>query len=442
MGEVQGSLGSQTRIEPATSNLVGDALRPLSYWGGPCSSTESSGRGLWKTPQRSDSGDRLALSCSVVAYLVYFRSYDRQSGGSAVTDTFEATLADIISQESVFKDRDERAVEIGVVLPLLKEVGWNTANLSEIYPQRRLSNGYRVDYDLQIGGQSRILIEVKSWGNDLQDKDETQLLEYCKTAKPRPKLAVLTNGRVWRLYLAPTAAKGKNSVLRRFDEVDIAGTELEEVKETFRQFLGRDSMVIPGPTVKEARMLHNDWVRRQKSKKALTEALSKLANDTDMQVELVLKFAQNMGIETNRKTVTTLIESFGGPVVNKPGTKASPLPRPASFRLPSAPGKSKETHSLEKHNGWNNFLLEVCELMQKQHPEDFRQEILTVPGWFDESESSKFSIPIGDVGVYVRKENAAYKIRDACYEIVAKFGYSRDSLEIMDSSDKRIPEHA
>ena len=359
-----------------------------------------------------------------------------------MTDTFETTLARIKSQKSILNSLDERAVEIGVVLPLLRQVGWDTENVSEIYPQHRLSDDKRVDYDLQIDGESRILIEVKSWKNTLDDDNERQLADYCRSAKPnKPKLAVLTSGRSWRLYLPPNQRKG--APLKRFhDEIDITSMQPAKVESDFRKFLARDSMVAPGPTVKEARKLHDEWIKRQKSKKALTEALGELANNMDMQVELVLKFAENKGIETNRKTVTSLIESFGGPVVNKPGTKVPPLLKPASFRLPPSPGKRKKLHTLGKRNGWNNFLLEVCERMQDQHPEDFRQKILSVPGWFSELEDSKFSIPIGDVGIYVRQENSAYKIRDACYEIVTKFGYSRDSLEIMDSNDKRIPEHA
>ena len=52
-----------------------------------------------------------------------------------MTNTLDATLASLKSQESAFKTRDEHAVEIGVVLPLLRRVGWNTENISEIYPQ-------------------------------------------------------------------------------------------------------------------------------------------------------------------------------------------------------------------------------------------------------------------------------------------------------------------
>ena len=108
--------------------------------------------------------------------------------------------------------------------------------------------------------------------------------------------------------------------------------------------------------------------------------------------------------------------------------------RPALFSIPTSPtGKRKMPHTVGKPKSWNKLLLEVCELMQKRHSESFRQIILSVPGWFSELKDSKFSIPVGKEGIYIRKENSAGKIRKVCYEIVSKFGYQRDSLKIEDS---------
>ena len=165
-----------------------------------------------------------------------------------MTKTFETTLDRIISQKSDFESRDERAVEIGVVLPLLRQVGWDTEDVSEIYPQHGLAEGSKVDYDLQICGESQILIEVKRWIHTLNDEDESQLAGYCRLAQP--SLAVLTSGRNWRLYLPPT--KGKNAQLRRFREFDVTDAQPTEVAGTFKKFLARDRMSDVGQTVAEA----------------------------------------------------------------------------------------------------------------------------------------------------------------------------------------------
>ena len=363
-----------------------------------------------------------------------------------MTDTFETTLANIISQKSDFESRGEKAVEMAIVLPLLKLVGWNTENVSEIYPQHETSDGGKVDFDLQIDGESRILIEVKRWKYDLNDGDEEQLNKYCQSTKPhRPKLAILTSGRVWRLYLAPTANKGKNSLLKKFEEIDLTITEPSEVESSFNQFLARGSMVDFKSTLKAATDLYRKLQDFQEQKRLLIKAWNELAKDKTKLAQLLEVFAEREHITTSHDNVMRFLNSLpgDGDLVNEVPTKPKPLMPPASFSILASPtGQKKRPHTVESPIGWNKLLLQICELMQKQHSESFRRTILSMTGWFAESESSKFSIPIGDVGVYVRKENAAYKIRDACYEIVAKFGYSRDSLEIMDSSGNKIPEQA
>ena len=151
------------------------------------------------------------------------------------------------------------------------------------------------------------------------------------------------------------------------------------------------------------------------------------------QLVLVSEFAENKDIPTNPDNIMRFLDSLHGPLVNEVPTKVKP-PRPASFALPASPtGKKKMPHTVGKPKGWNKFLLEVCELMQNRHSEGFRQIIISVPGWFSELEDSKFSIPVGNEGIYTRWENSAVKIRETCYDMVTEFGYPRDSLEIKDS---------
>ena len=354
-----------------------------------------------------------------------------------MTNTFEATLANIIGQESDFASREEKAVEMAVVLPLLKQVGWNTENVSEIYPQRETSDGGKVDFDLQIEGESRILIEVKRWRHDLNEEDEEQLKKYCQSTKPnRPKLAVLTSGRVWRLYLAPTANRGNNSELKRFDEIDVTVAKLSEAESSFRQFLARDSMVDFGTTVKAAKDLYRKLQDYQEQKRLLTKAWNELANDRDTLTELVLGFAEIKKIPTNPDNVLRFLDSLNNePMVNKIGKAGKSHKKPASFALPTLSSGNQGSHRKikRKPKGWKNLLLELCELMQKRHPDSFRKKILSLSGWFSASEGAKYKIPVSDEGIYARWGNAG-EFREACYDVVIVFGYRRESLEIKDSN--------
>ena len=346
-----------------------------------------------------------------------------------MTNTFETTLDRIMSQQSTFESLDERAVEIGVVLPLLRRVGWNTEDVSEIYPQRGLSDGSKVDYDLQISGESRILIEVKRWAHTLNDEDEGQLAGYCRLALP--SLAVLTSGRNWRMYLPPI--KRKNAQLRRFCEFDITDPQSMDVASTFREFLARDRMSDVKRTIAAAVKLHKESQEYRKFKTTFTEALSELANDKKEQAKLLQVFAENKGMLTSPENIGRFIESLHGSLVNEVPTVKS-RKKPASFVLPaSLRGKSRRYHRVGSPIGWNKLLLEVCRLMQKRHPESFHKEILSVTDRFAEVKDSNFDIPVDGTGVFA-KWGLAGEIREACYTIVTKFGYRRDSLEIKDSS--------
>ena len=352
-----------------------------------------------------------------------------------MTQTFETTIARIISQSSILDSLDERAVEIGVILPLLRQVGWNTDDVSEIYPQRKLPDGNRVDYDLQIDGESRILIEVKAWGHNLDHRNEDQLEGYCRSAKP--KLAVLTSGRNWRLYLPPSQRVGLKR--KRFLDIDIT-TKPKEAEGTFRKFLARERMVDYRPTVAAAKKLLQEIQGREKLKETLTEAWNELANDKDELAEVLIKLVERKGIQPSLDIVKHVLnEPIYRSIVNQVPTTTNLHKPPASFALPSSStGKNKKTHQLKKHNGWYNLLAEICELMQSRHPENFWPNISSMTDWFAEMKDPKFSIPVGDVGIYAKRRGTSRQIREACYEIVTKFGYPEDSLVINDSKGETL----
>ena len=353
-----------------------------------------------------------------------------------MTDTFEATLARIVSQKSDFQSLDERAVEIGAVLPLLRRVGWDTENVLEIYPQYGLPDGTKVDYHLRIDGESRILIEVKNWGHTLNDEDEDQLLGYVRSAKP--KIAALTSGRRWRLFLPPTR---QNRQLRRFHEFDITTEQPTEVAKTFGRFLARDRMVNSKSAVDAARKMHRESQEFENFKKEFTEAWGELASDSNAFAELVLEFAKKKGISTNPANAMHFVESLDQPLVNEVATTVERLPRPASFTLPTWPTKSNVgTRKLNKgHKSWNKLLLRICELMKERHPESFSQNLLLITDRFAENKDSKFNLPVGDTGIYTTWAGGAKGFKDTCYAIVTKFGYTRDTFVIRDSKGVRVP---
>ncbi len=345
-----------------------------------------------------------------------------------MTDAFETTLASIISQKADLESSPERAIEIFVVLPLLSSVGWNTGNASETYPQHVLPEGGIVDYDLKIDGISQIVIEVKRWGHVLNNEDEGQLASYCRVAEP--KLALLTNGRVWRLYLPPTK-RSQSSPLREFLEFDITSVKSADVELSFWQFLSRESMVNSGTTLTTARKLHNERQAYQKFRRDFTAAWNELVNDRDELIELTMGFSERSGIPASRDNVERFLSSLHGPLTNEVPSRPSLYKKPYSFVLPTSPTGKSGNRKVKGQKGWNIFLAELCGLMYERHAESFGQNILPL-GLFSGTEDSTFDRPVGKSGVYARYGNSR-EIREACYEVVASFGYPRASLVIKDS---------
>ncbi len=348
-----------------------------------------------------------------------------------MSDTFEPTLANIKEQEAILIERDERQNEHIVIAPLLREIGWDPAKGADVYPQHGLSGGDIVDYDLQIDGESRILIEVKRWKYTLDEEDEDQLARYCRLANP--KIGVLTNGHTWRLYLPPT--KGKNATVRPFLEIDITKEQPRDVEDNFRRFLARDSMVNSDQTMEAAKDLCRKWGAYEKFKRDFTKAWNKLPEDNDTLTSLVFGFAAIKSIPANPSNVTRLLDSLDESLVNEIGKGSKSQKKPATFHILASPtGVRHVPRDVESPKSWNKLLLQLCTLMQKRNPKNFRQTILPMTGWFAETEEGKYKYPVGDTGIFARWENSAVNVRNACYEIVGEFGYSEDSLVIKDSN--------
>ena len=350
----------------------------------------------------------------------------------AVT-TFDAILSKIVSQSPLLNSLDERAVEIAVVLPLLSCFGWDISNMSEIYPQRQLANGGKVDYDLQIDGKSRVLVEVKRWAHPLNNSDEDQLAAYCRVSNPG--LAALTNGRQWRLYLPPT--RGKDAKLRKFLEFDIltnTSTEVEQVAQNFMKFCAKDRM-LDNQVIKDARYLLRQRVKDDATRKAVKDVVDKVttaelavfiadkvqnpsgSRPSDEQVEKILS---NLKV----KVISELpVNSVPGKGPKKQGTK------PASFTFQAG----KEEPVVKEVKDWTNVLVGIGELMSERHPDIFKKTPLELPIWFKDS-SEGYTQQIGSTGIYVKLGVSSDRVKKFCPELVAKFGYPKDSLTIEERS--------
>lgn len=164
--------------------------------------------------------------------------------------------------------------------------------------------------------------------------------------------------------------------------------------------------------------------------KGLSEAWNELATDESVLAGILTTLAESHGVQPNTEQVKQFIKSMGTLVnpseSDKPNGKK--LVKPASFTLQV----NGEEPIVQPAKHWNELLLGVCLLMQSRHPDDFAKEVLETPKWFSESkENFKYSQPIADTGIYV-KWGGSSEIKQACPEIVSKFGYPPAALTIQE----------
>ena len=169
--------------------------------------------------------------------------------------TFAEMLEKIRSQANVLSKLEERAVELGVVIPVLRQLDWDTDLIAEVFPQqviRMVANagGYgQMDYALQVERRCKVLLEVKRWSVELGGAHEVQLNSYCLAASgsggAAPELAVLTNGRNWNFYRTHWSREGQPPIgeIREFLKLDIINDDLSELEGYFREFLGRNQFL-------------------------------------------------------------------------------------------------------------------------------------------------------------------------------------------------------
>ena len=354
---------------------------------------------------------------------------------------------------------DESATKQGVILRLLSLAGWNTFDVSEVKPEHIVGNR-RVDYALRPGSANAVFIEVKRPGEHL-DNHQQQLLEYC--FQEGVKLAALTNGRTWWLYLPLQAGNWEE---RRFLTIDLESQLPDIVEERFTAYLSQDN-VSSGRAVSDAEGLVQSQLRVETTGRAIVEAWNQIVETPDeILVDLISETAERI---CGFKPEPELVEQFLSRRINAlPSTSTlsaePPLrPPPARKLLPTAAsvdpslattirrpqpvnGMSRRPVSLSflenvrRPNAWNDVLIQLCGLINELHPQDF-DKVLTIlrserPGvkWPYHFSRNPRDLRkpkgIGNSGIHAEVDLTAEAIVKLCYDLVLLFGYNQDSLTI------------
>ena len=133
------------------------------------------------------------------------------------------TIAHILEYKQRLADANEATIQQYVVLPILRALEWDDANLAsmEVLPEYTVESK-RADYALHIQREQNpvVLIECKRWNQPIA-RNEEQICFYAYSGNV--PLAIITNGRLWRFYLSRWEASSLSD--RIFCETDIESRE-------------------------------------------------------------------------------------------------------------------------------------------------------------------------------------------------------------------------
>ena len=101
------------------------------------------------------------------------------------------------SQLRQMKTNETATINVSV-LPFIRALGYNTQDLSEVYPEYAILNMDAVDLAVLRDGEPIMLLEAKNVGEKLGTKYWKQLFEYFNADKAR--IGILTNGIEYRFY--------------------------------------------------------------------------------------------------------------------------------------------------------------------------------------------------------------------------------------------------
>ena len=225
------------------------------------------------------------------------------------------------------------------MLRLLSLAGWDTFDISQVVPEYTVGTR-RVDYALRPGTPNAVFIEVKRPGENLE-RHQQQLLEYC--FQEGVKLAVLTNGRTWWLYLPLHAGNWEQ---RRFLTIDLEVQEPSVVERRFLEYLS-PGRVGSGQAIGDAEALVESQQRAEVIDRTIAAAWSQIVETPDeLLVELISETTERIcGFKPEPELVEQFLLQRVQAPNNAPDGSSPPVPH-WETNTPSARRTRRERQDL------------------------------------------------------------------------------------------------
>lgn len=211
---------------------------------------------------------------------------------------------------------NEAAVSVGVVLPVLRNLGWDDSDPGQVIPEYSLPNG-RVDFALFANPrQPSVLVEVKGAGRI--GAGDRQVFEYA-FHKGVP-ICLLTDGREWSFYYPP--GEGDYSE-RRVRKVDFIERDVSNIVSVLTRYLDRER-VRTGAARDAVDVDFRDLRSRREAERTIPKAWASLVNGPE---ELLIELLQDQteSMAGVRPSSLAILNFLKGLTPSPPGTAEEPL---------------------------------------------------------------------------------------------------------------------
>ena len=201
--------------------------------------------------------------------------------------TLEAKLTEIRGILTPEHFSSEAAVSQGIVLPILRELNWAVDKPRIVWPEYTAGRG-KVDYALcDRSGSPKVFIEVKRLGGETE-KAVKQVMDYVfeYAFESGVRIAVLTDGRTWSVYLPAKKSSYKERLVSKLDLSEHSSPKSSE----FLQRYLEESRVVSGEAFNSARRILVDKRRLERPRKEIPVAWRDIveASESDESLNLLV----------------------------------------------------------------------------------------------------------------------------------------------------------
>ncbi len=234
---------------------------------------------------------------------------------------FNTTLADITTRLRQDRFQNKHAISQGVVLRVLRELGWDTDDTHVVWPEYQTARGGGADFALcHPPSEPKIFIEVKHIGK------AQGAVEKALSLKSDVPFVVITDGRTWSFYFP---AEPGDYDERRVYKLDLYERSPDEAAEKLRQYLASEN-VASGESLRTARSEYHYLNRRSQAKTAIPEAWRELVQKRDSSVIKILTDAveSKVGFPPDAGDVRAFLGIAAAPELAPESVTAPPRPSP------------------------------------------------------------------------------------------------------------------